>query len=53
MQRRLEEAKRLVKKVEGYLAKAQRAIRETRCSGAYTINAERALKDLEATGRGH
>jgi len=47
MQRRLEEAERLVKKVEGYLAKAQRAIREARCSDAYTINAERALKDLE------
>jgi predicted nucleic acid-binding Zn-ribbon protein len=46
-QRRLEEAERLVKKVEGYLAKAQRAIREARYSNGYTINAERALKDLE------
>ena len=46
-QRRLEEAERLVKKVEGYLAKAQRAIHEARYSGAYTINAEHALKGLE------
>lgn len=45
--RRLEEAERLVSKVEGYLAKAQRAIHGARYSGAYTINAEHALKNLE------
>ena len=45
--RRLEEAERLVEKVEGYLAQAQRAIHGARYSGAYTINAEHALKSLE------
>ena len=45
--RRLEEAERLVNKVEGYLAKAQRAIHGARYNGACTLNAEQALKSLE------
>jgi predicted dithiol-disulfide oxidoreductase (DUF899 family) len=45
--RRLEEAERLVMRVESYLAQAQRAIHGARYTGAYTMSAEHALKNLE------